>query len=94
MKSKQEKTIGEVVPITHLEYTRGMLAGLLNFCYRSGFADGGSCPDCELCLPTMTRFHCRCCYVSVLKTAIQAVDEKMEREGIKPPPSEPSSGSL
>ena len=77
----------DLAPITHLEYTKAMLSGLLNFCYRSGFADGGACPDCELCQTDMDRIHCRCCYASVLKTAIQAVDEKMEREGVKPPPS-------
>ena len=36
----------DLAPITHLEYTKAMLSGLLNFCYRSGFADGGACPDC------------------------------------------------
>lgn len=82
MKNTNEEQAVEFRPITHLEYTRGMLMGLLNFCYRSGFADGGACPDCELCQPSAERFHCRCCYASVLKTAIQAVDEKMEREGI------------
>lgn len=81
----------EETQITHLEYTRAMLSGLLNFCYRSAMADGGICDDCEAGQPNLNRFHCRCCYASVLKTAIQAVDEKMEREGIKPPPEEPHS---
>jgi transcriptional regulator with XRE-family HTH domain len=68
------------IPISQLEYAKGVLSGLLNFSIRSGLVVGDGCAACPEAMPeeyASPALRCRCGYEHALSVAIRCIDAEI-----------------